>query len=176
MLVYEADRQTVALSFCWNLHCNLDASTIHALSNLAGSFVAPFSRSVTHGLCCIYSSHVLYFVIKTAWTRRSYTHELNSVVSPWQQTVRNILNYLYFNESYVLQALMDRQKVDELPALQVQFFESTGIPVFKVWTKNSWFSYDHDFDYDLPNCIEKGASRSRYFHLEYWKVLLTHWV
>ena len=27
---------------------------------------------------------------------------------------------------------MDRQKIDELPALQVQFFESTGIPVFKV--------------------------------------------
>lgn len=27
---------------------------------------------------------------------------------------------------------MDRQKIDELPALQVQFFETTGIPVFKV--------------------------------------------
>ena len=27
---------------------------------------------------------------------------------------------------------MDRQKVDELPSLQVQFFESTGIPVFKA--------------------------------------------
>ena len=46
---------------------------------------------------------------------------------------------------------MDRQKVDELPALQVQFFESTGIPVFKVWIKNSWFSYDHALD-DLGNC------------------------
>ena len=46
---------------------------------------------------------------------------------------------------------MDRQKVDELPALQVQFFESTGIPVFKVWIENSWF-YVHDFD-DLRNCI-----------------------
>ena len=27
---------------------------------------------------------------------------------------------------------MDRQKIDELPTLQVQFFETTGIPVFKV--------------------------------------------
>lgn len=33
---------------------------------------------------------------------------------------------------FFLQALMDRQKIDELPALQVQFFETTGIPVFKV--------------------------------------------
>lgn len=61
MLVYEADRQTVALSFCWNRHCNLDASTIHALSNLAGSFVAPFSRSVTHGL--VASIHRMYFTL-----------------------------------------------------------------------------------------------------------------
>lgn len=27
---------------------------------------------------------------------------------------------------------MDRQKVDELPKMQVGFFETTGIPVFKV--------------------------------------------
>ena len=40
---------------------------------------------------------------------------------------------------------MDRQKVDELPALQVQFFETTGIPVFKVcvWSTEcvSWLLY-----------------------------------
>ena len=32
----------------------------------------------------------------------------------------------------MLQAIMDRQKIDELPAMQVQFFETTGLPVFKV--------------------------------------------
>jgi hypothetical protein len=32
---------------------------------------------------------------------------------------------------------MDRQKVDELPRMQVGFFETTGIPVFKV----QYFNY-----------------------------------
>ena len=63
-LVYE--RQTVVLSFCWNRHRNPDASTLHVHLNLAGSFVRSFSRSVTYGLGCICSSHVLYCVIKTS--------------------------------------------------------------------------------------------------------------
>ena len=33
---------------------------------------------------------------------------------------------------FLPQDIFDRQKVNELPRLQVQFFESTGIPVFRV--------------------------------------------
>lgn len=31
-----------------------------------------------------------------------------------------------------LQAIMDREKKNELPKMQVQFFDSVGIPVFRV--------------------------------------------
>lgn len=35
-----------------------------------------------------------------------------------------------------LQDIFDRHKVDKLPRMQVQFFKSTGIPVFEVREMN----------------------------------------
>ena len=38
------------------------------------------------------------------------------------------------------QAMMDRQKKNELPRMQVQFFDNVGIPIFRVsQTVNWWF-------------------------------------
>jgi len=67
--------------------------------------------------------------------------DLNGTTKPWeiQKEVVHLVTSEFFQQGDLERttlnvepsALMDRQKVDELPALQVQFFESTGIPVFK---------------------------------------------
>ncbi|KAJ7375423.1 Dual 3',5'-cyclic-AMP and -GMP phosphodiesterase 11A [Desmophyllum pertusum] len=70
--------------------------------------------------------------------------DLNGTTKPWeiQKEVVHLVTSEFFQQGDLERttlkmepsALMDRQKVDELPALQVQFFESTGIPVFKSLT------------------------------------------
>ncbi|PFX27484.1 dual 3',5'-cyclic-AMP and -GMP phosphodiesterase 11A-like [Stylophora pistillata] len=67
--------------------------------------------------------------------------DLNGTTKPWeiQKEVVHLVTSEFFQQGDLERntlkmepsALMDRQKVDELPALQVQFFETTGIPVFK---------------------------------------------
>lgn len=71
--------------------------------------------------------------------------DLNGTTKPWevQKEVVHLVTSEFFQQGDLERttlkvepsALMDRQKVDELPALQVQFFESTGIPVFKALTQ-----------------------------------------
>ncbi|EDO43657.1 predicted protein [Nematostella vectensis] len=71
--------------------------------------------------------------------------DLNGTTKPWeiQKEVVNLVTREFFEqgdmerERYNMEpmAIMDRQKIDELPKLQVQFFETTGLPVFKVLAK-----------------------------------------
>ncbi|XP_067020577.1 dual 3',5'-cyclic-AMP and -GMP phosphodiesterase 11A-like [Acropora muricata] len=71
--------------------------------------------------------------------------DLNGTTKPWeiQKEVVHLVTSEFFQQGDLERstlkmepsALMDRQKVDELPSLQVQFFESTGIPVFKALTQ-----------------------------------------
>lgn len=68
--------------------------------------------------------------------------DLNGTTKPWeiQKEVVHLVTSEFFQQGDLERdtlkmepsALMDRQKIDELPALQVQFFETTGIPVFKA--------------------------------------------
>ena len=39
---------------------------------------------------------------------------------------------------------MDRQRINELPSMQVQFFETTGLPVFKVRNILPQFFYSYE--------------------------------
>ncbi|XP_073235932.1 dual 3',5'-cyclic-AMP and -GMP phosphodiesterase 11A-like isoform X2 [Porites lutea] len=71
--------------------------------------------------------------------------DLNGTTKPWeiQKEVVHLVTSEFFQQGDLERttlkvepsALMDRQKIDELPALQVQFFETTGIPVFKALTQ-----------------------------------------
>ncbi|KAK3740158.1 hypothetical protein QZH41_014087, partial [Actinostola sp. cb2023] len=71
--------------------------------------------------------------------------DLNGTTKPWeiQKGVVNLVTREFFEQGDLERerlnveplAIMDRQRIDELPKMQVQFFESTGIPVFKILAK-----------------------------------------
>ena len=50
------------------------------------------------------------------------------------------------------QAMMDRQKKNELPRMQVQFFDNVGIPIFRVsQTVNWWFVKKENISFRYTN-------------------------